>query len=266
MIFKYILGALLSLPLMPVLYFQATRTRESMPDLPEAVGVSGKCTFGERGKKPLRLLALGESSIAGVGVRTHEEGFTGTFAKTLAELFSINLEWKVYAKSGLTARRVTDELVPQIRETDTDIIVVGLGGNDTFQLNTPFGWRRDILRLIDHLRQKCPNALIVFSSLPPVRSFPAFTPLMRFAFGNLTEILGEELHRTTRSLEGVFYHHHVITVEEWIERLGGDLTPDDFFCDGVHPSKLTHQTWGKELARIMHNDKERVMRYLESVM
>ena len=39
-------------------------------------------------------------------LETHEEGFTGTLAKELSKLFDLNVDWRVYARSGYTAKRV----------------------------------------------------------------------------------------------------------------------------------------------------------------
>jgi len=78
---KYIIGNILSIPLFPILYFQGKHIRKSIPQLPEAKVPQGVC---DKGNQPFRLLGLGESTIAGVGVVKHEQGFTGHLAKLLA--------------------------------------------------------------------------------------------------------------------------------------------------------------------------------------
>ena len=55
--------------------------------------------------------------MAGVGVKMHQEGFSGTLAQALAAGLTTNISWKVYAKSGYTAKTVTTSLVSQIAET-----------------------------------------------------------------------------------------------------------------------------------------------------
>ena len=243
----YTLGALLTIPVLPLMYVQGKRVRATMPQLPDAKGIQG-VSLADTPRGNLSLLTIGESTIAGVGVQTHQEGFSGSLAKELSQRFQFHVEWKVYARSGFTAKSVRKNLVPQIQETATNLIVIGLGANDAFTLNTPGRWRRHVRRLITDLQATCPEATIVFCNMPPIKDFPAFTSLMRFSIGNLVEILGKELVTLVREFEGVYYYDRMITLQDWIERFDMDVTAADFFSDGVHPSKLTYQTWAMDVA------------------
>jgi hypothetical protein len=96
--------------------------------------------------------------------------------------------------------------------------------------------------------QKFPNTIIVFCNMPPIKEFPAFTSLIKFTIGNLVEVLGDELEKITHEYDHVFYFGEKITLQSWMDRfqITGEAT--DFFSDGVHPSKLTYQIWGKDMA------------------
>ncbi len=85
----------------------------------------------------------------------------------------------MYAKSGYTALDVRDKLIPKIAEKETDLIVVGLGGNDAFGLNSPEIWAKHIQSLIWRIRMKFPDAPIAFLNMPPIKDFPAFTSLIQ---------------------------------------------------------------------------------------
>lgn len=61
--------------LFPVLLYQGKRARKNTPRLPEAQG-SPSGHYGE-GQPDLRLLVIGESTAAKVGVITHEQGLVG---------------------------------------------------------------------------------------------------------------------------------------------------------------------------------------------
>ncbi|MDB9836326.1 hypothetical protein OAC51_05430 [Flavobacteriaceae bacterium] len=41
------------------------------------------------------MLTIGESTIAGVGVKIHQEGLTGVLANELATGLNIKVDWKV---------------------------------------------------------------------------------------------------------------------------------------------------------------------------
>jgi lysophospholipase L1-like esterase len=209
---KYIAGSIISIPVLPVMYFQGKKIRAIVPKLPEAEGPEGECINKTASNNHITLLTIGESTIAGVGVKTHEEGFTGTLAKELSSLLETNVKWKVYARSGYTARRVSEKLIPEISETDVDLIVIGLGGNDAFTLNSPRQWRKHIGQLLVAIRKKFPESAIVFCNMPPIKEFPAFTRLIKFVIGNLVEILGDELHELIKDHENVFYVNDTITL------------------------------------------------------
>ncbi len=251
--FRYFFGALISIPLLPFMYFQGKHIRKKVPILPEAKGIEG-VSIGNSEKK-LKILTLGESTIAGVGVKTHQEGFTGTLANELASKLDTKISWKVYARSGYTAKRVTEKILPKIEEKEVDAIIIGLGGNDAFTLNTPWKWKQDIRELILALRSKFKNGNIIFTNMPPIKEFPAFTPLVKFVLGNLVEILGEELEEVVSDFENVFYYSQTITLENWIKKMNLDAKSEDFFSDGVHPSMLTYQTWAKDFSDYVTNQE-----------
>lgn len=245
---KYFLGALMAAPLLPLMYVQGKRIRASVPQLPEAEAPSGLCRIASD-KKPFRVLLLGESTIAGVGVKRHEEGFAGSLAEQLAEGLQRPVQWRVYARSGYTAERLRLKIVPKIEETEVDLLVIGLGGNDAFTLNRPSRWARAVKNLIADLRERYPQTPIVFCNMPPIKAFPAFTLLIKLTVGNLVELLGQTLQKTVKNLPNVFYFGEIITLKDWAERYELPQEPQAFFSDGVHPSQLTYQTWAKDIAQ-----------------
>src|SRR5438045_3921803 len=109
---RFIIGGALIAPLAPLLFLQGQITRWKVGTLPEAAGEKhGKHGTGDDTAK---LLVIGESTVAGLGARTHELALAGRFATELSERIGRPIEWRVIGKNGVTARRTIDELVPQI--------------------------------------------------------------------------------------------------------------------------------------------------------
>lgn len=243
---RYLLGATVSIPLLPIIYFQGKRISASVPKLPEATGTVGKTTSNE--VHSIRLITIGESTIAGVGAKTHEEAFTGALARNLAKATGKAVQWRVYAKSGYTVKMMREKLLPMIEETALDLIVVGTGGNDAFTLNRPWKWRREQAALITDLQAKFPKTPICFTNMPPIKEFPAFTPLIRFVVGNLVQLLGDELGNLVQDYEQVYFNAEQVSFDTWTKRynISGDIA--QFFSDGVHPATITYQIWGKDFA------------------
>ena len=131
---------------------------------------------------------------------------------------------------------------------------MGLGGNDAFTLNSPSKWKFEIDTLIKSVKSKFPDSFIIFCNMPPIKEFPAFTSLIKFTIGNLVEVLGNELKEVVSYHKNVFYFAEKITFDSWIKKLDLKKKKEDFFSDGIHPSKLTYQTWGKEIAVKIHNN------------
>lgn len=250
---KYYLGAIITVPLLPILYFQGKKIRKNVPNLPEAKNPKGYLKTAS--EETLKMLVIGESTIAGVGVDFHENGFTGALAKEISQKTNQSILWKVYAKSGYTAKMVRKRLIPTIEDSTADLIVIGLGGNDAFKLNSPDVWMFQINFLIKTLKRKFPKTPIYFTNMPPIKEFPAFTKTIKFVIGNLIEILGRRLHRRVRKKENVHYNNEIVTLKTWQKKYNLEGDADIFFSDGVHPSKLTYQTWGKDMAHFIMNTK-----------
>lgn len=251
---KYILGAILTIPLLPLMYFQGKKIKASVPRLPEAEGVEGLSSVSS--EKTLKMITIGESTIAGVGVQTHQEGFTGTLANELASKLKTNIDWKVYAKSGYTAKKVKEKLIPLITETSIDFIVLGLGGNDAFELNSPKKWNTDVRELIKSVQLKFKGVPIIFVNMPPIKEFPAFTSVLKFTIGNLVNILGKELEKLVKDFEHVYYYTQRVSSVDLIKRYNLKIAPADFFSDGVHPSKITYQIWAKDISNYITQSKK----------
>ena len=246
---KFILNNIVNLPLFPLLYYQGKKIRANVPELPEAQKPTG--TSGD-GSPSLRLLGLGESTIAGIGVDFHSKGFTGHLARLLAEQTKRQIDWQVVARSGYTAKKVRERLVPKLSTAPLDIIVIGLGGNDTFKLSSPRHWQQEISALITELQARFPAVKIVFANVPPIRSFPAFTPLAKFVLGRQIDLLHQVLVKLVKEHSQVWYVSERIRLSYWLEHFKEEAyTPHDFFSDGVHPSELTYRTWAAEVANFI---------------
>ena len=256
MYLKYLFGALVSIPLLPIMYFDGKRIKGSVPKLPEAEGLTGRSPAPKAPAKSIKLLSIGESTIAGVGVESHAEGFTGTLASELSQQLGVTIDWRVYARSGYTAQMVADRILPKIEEKEAELIVVGLGGNDAFTLNRPWKWKQSVEMLIQKLRARFPHSSIVFCNMPPIKEFPAFTPIIKGTIGNLVEILGQTLASVVQKYRGVYYAEEIITIDGWAQRYQQSADTKQYFSDGVHPSKITYQIWAKDMAQLIANIKE----------
>lgn len=229
----YILSGAAILPFAPFLYLQGQYVRRKVGVLPDASGEkSGK--YGTGGSS-VKLLVIGESTVAGLGARTHETALAGQFAKHLSERIGRSVEWTAIGKNGVTARRTIAELVPQIPDEKFDYVLLGVGGNDVLKLSSPLKWRRSMLQLIAIMREKNPDVTIFITNAPAIRLSPVLPQPIKFILGHLSALHDKNTRDFTGKMRRVFYYHQPTEV------------PEDFFADGIHPSEKGYAVWSKAM-------------------
>jgi lysophospholipase L1-like esterase len=251
--FSFYKHALQVLPCLPVLYLQGKALYRRIPRLPAANTPQGFVDKG--GGSVFQLLIIGESTMAGLGVERHEDGFAGYFARNLSQRLSCPVEWRVIAQSGYTAQDVLQNIVPQLKGLQADLVVIGLGGNDSFNLSLPNRWQADIRDLIRTLRRNFPTVPLTFLNLPPIRSFPAFTPLMQWALGKWVLFLAAALEELVLDFPQVYFSSAEISLEYMQQRLGLAFVQQPFFSDGVHPSAYTYELWAADFCLYLEENE-----------
>jgi len=177
------LPELVALPMLPFLILQGKRTRRLTPRLPEAAGPAHGIAGSQFQAPPLRLLGVGESPIAGVGVATHDEAITGQFAIALAERTHRPVIWQACGKNGVTAAEALEQVVPAIPATVVDIALIALGVNDTTAFQPVARWRSDLAAVLAEIERLCTPTLTIVSGVPPMGHFPALPQPLRHVMG-----------------------------------------------------------------------------------
>jgi lysophospholipase L1-like esterase len=229
------------LPVSPLLFLQGRYTRRRVGLLPEAGGERSGTTGN--GDSPVKLFVIGESTVAGLGARTHEQGLAGKFAEQLSRRIGRPVHWSVCGRNGVTAQRTIDELVPQMPDENFDYILVGLGGNDVMKLSSPRKWRRDMLRLLEILRRKNPEAAVFITNCPMINYSPVIPQPIKFLLWELSKLHDANIKQFTRDMDRVFYYHQPT-----------NIAVDGFFADGIHPSEQGYADWSAAMMRFF--DKE----------
>lgn len=233
----YFFGGVFLSPFLPFLYWQGQRTRKRVGRLPDAGGETvGK--FGED-EEILNVLAIGESTVAGVGAATHSEALAGQLARHLSLQTGKSARWHAVGESGITAGETLQRLVPVLPQTAMDLAVIGLGGNDAFKINSPYRWLRDMIELIEKLRELYPNAAILLTNTPMIRDFPVLPQPLKFVLWRLSRLHHDVIREAVGKMENVFYFDEPESVDE------------NFFADGVHPSPYGYALWAEAMIKFL---------------
>lgn len=240
---KYLIGAAVVVPFAPFLYLQGHFTRRKVGLLPDADGPN-RGVAGD-GEQPAKLFVIGESTVAGLGARTHEFALAGQFAKHLSIKVCRPVEWSVIGKNGVTARRTIDELIPQMPDEEFDYILVGLGGNDVMKLSSPAKWRRDMTELLGLLRSKNPDATIFLSNCPMIKLSPVMPHPIKFILWELSKMHDANIRELSGELDRVFYYPQPV-----------DVKLEGFFADGIHPSERGYADWSEAMMKYFSENHE----------
>jgi lysophospholipase L1-like esterase len=219
--------------LSPLLVAQAMATRARMPRLPEAAGArKGEVGHGPR----LRLVMLGDSSAAGVGVAQQSQALAGYLPQALARQAGVRVQWQLVAASGLTSAQCLE----RIRSSSlfaADVAVVVLGVNDVVDQvpsHRAIGARESIA---NRLRNAHGVAHVVFAPLPPVHHFPALPQPLRWVAGQDAKRHDDAVAAWARTRSDV--SHVPIDLPLNREVMAGD---------GFHPGEQVYRICGTALA------------------
>jgi len=224
----------LKLALSPLLVAQALGTRRRAPVLPEADGPRS----GEVGQGPrLRLLIVGDSSGAGVGVPTQDIALAGYLSRTLAQAAGVRVHWQLVARSGITSAQAL-ELVQREKPRPADVAVAVLGVNDIIDQVPSHRAVRHRAALADWLIEHAGVRRVVFAPLPPMHQFPLLPQPLRW-------IIGSDARRHDEAMA------HWAGTRNDVSHVPIDIRLDAscMAADGFHPGEPVYRVCGEALAR-----------------
>lgn len=223
--------------LLPVAAIQGRRMRATIKPAPPASGPTRGSVgtgAGSGGGVPLRIAVVGESTAAGSGVDTHDEGFAGRLAREINARAERPVQWQVVGRFGATAQRIRDRLLPELDE-GLDVVVLLAGGNDVMTRSSPDQWRENLSAIVDDLLKRAER--VVVAGTPPFAHFPSMpTTLGRY--------LSERAAALDEVSQQVCAKHSGAT---WVTMPG--VPPRHFFAsDQFHLSAAGYQRWAEVVA------------------
>ncbi|MFL6716020.1 MAG: SGNH/GDSL hydrolase family protein [Burkholderiaceae bacterium] len=228
------LPELIAAPMLPLLAAQGRRVRRITPRLPCAEGPGFGICEDALGGPPLRLLAVGESPVAGVGVEHHEQAITAALARELARRLARPVHWRACGLNGATVRQAQDQLLPLVPAQPVDVLLVAFGVNDSTAFHSTRRWQADLTLLLESLRARCQPGMVLLAGVPPLAQFPGLPQPLRWVLG----LKAAALDHVAAGLPGVRHvpmRHH--------QGLSGMMASDNY-----HPSALGCDAWARDLA------------------
>ncbi len=214
----------------PYLLAQGAYLRKTALILPEPGGPrAGIAGDGP----PLRVLLLGDSSAAGVGVSDQSEALSGQLLDGLSPHFTV--EWALEAKTGRTTRQMFKRLV-KMPAAQYDIAVTALGVNDITKRASRENWLEDTELMWDLLHSKFGVRQIYVSGIPQIGQFPLLPPVLRWILGRQGRRYDAGLAQLAARRADCFH-------------IPADLPLHGLMSkDGFHPGPQVYAAWAARLA------------------
>lgn len=220
--------------LSPLLIHQGRRARRNTIRLPEA----GGDPFGQYGEgvPHRRILVIGESTAAGVGVKRHDQGLASQLASLLHERNDETIAWHTFGINGATLAELNDKL-PLETLPDADLVLLSMGVNDTTNFTPRHRFRQQLLDLRDSLKKPYPAPMRLLS-VPPMHLFSALPSPLRQMMGWRARQLDGVYRELARSQPDDFIHLRYKTVTD------SSLLAED----GYHPGNTGYRLMAESIA------------------
>lgn len=210
--------------------------RRRAPRFAEAAGPrSGTVGSGA----PLRLLALGDSIIAGVGLRHSAEALPTQFATTLAAAGTRTVHWQAL---GCTGANAADSLQRLHQQRDglagLDLLLLSTGVNDVTGLRPRRAFARDLHGVAELLASTAPRCRLLLAAVPPLQAFPLLPDPLRRLLGLRSRQLDAVMAGIANGWTGALHVPMPFLPE-----------PRRFGSDGFHPDAASCAEWAQWLAQ-----------------
>ncbi|MEO7392812.1 MAG: SGNH/GDSL hydrolase family protein [Ramlibacter sp.] len=225
----------------PLLLPQASWLRRKAVRLPEAAGPR-EGVVGD-GNPVLRLLVVGDSSAAGVGLARQTQALALPLAARLHERLGVAVVWQLVAQSGVNTQEAV-ALLDRAELAPADVVVTALGVNDVSSQISAARFTLLTAQLWSLLKERTGARWAVLSGLPPMGLLTAVPQPLRWYLGRYATWLDAAAH-------------------QWAEEqcmgfcsLRWTSDPTLLSHDGFHPGELVYPQWADRLTDIIVSGRE----------
>ena len=220
----------------PILLAQGKWLRRTAIRLPEAAGPRDGTVGSESELPPVRLLFVGDSSAAGVGVPHQHQALAPQAASLLSSRLGRSVQWQLVARSGVNTSEVLS-LVARHELRPADLLITSLGTNDVTSQRKPGQFLADYRALMAHLSERVGAKLAVITGLPPLHVLPAAPHPLRWYLGRYARRLDADL-RAWIATKAQFAYVSL----QWA------AVPHEMAVDRYHPGPTQYVRWSQLVA------------------
>jgi lysophospholipase L1-like esterase len=195
-------------------------------------------SYGPAGGRVVRLLMVGDSTAAGVGVSAAADSVGGQLALALAG-DGVRVLLSSVAVSGARAADLAGQLSKASPDVRPDVAVMLIGANDATHASVPGRVGKDVGQAVRRLRAA--NAEVVVGTCPDLGAPPAIDQPMRAILGAFGRRIASAEADAVRSAGGVPVDLAALTGPAFRADRG------NFAADSFHPSAAGYRLWAQAL-------------------
>jgi len=227
--------SLLSWLALPIYAWQGTGVRKTSLRLPPPAHSGWVKSTSKKGKNSLKVLLIGDSSAAGVGVRRIEDSLGGQLPSVLSELTGKSVSLRIAGNNSATSGQIRDFVVPHLERETYHYICLNIGTNDAKNWHRGNTFCKNFGSLLYALRTKFPEATIIWSGIINMEEIPALP-------SPLNKILGIRSRILSRNGKVLCAERGALAPDpDW------QVIPENFAVDGFHASEKGYCEWAENL-------------------
>jgi len=194
--------------------------------------------FRKRKKKPFIYVAIGDSTVEGVGATAGEKSFAGRIFSFLRE-HREQVEYYNFGKAFATVKDVITFQLPKVLDKNPDLVVIAVGANDIQCHTSQRKFDKQYSKLLVTLKQKT-HAVIIVNTIPDVSSLhivPRLAKLYcKWLVQRFNNRISQHAEKTGASVVDAYKRSNDLKkiYSNYKELL---------FVDGVHPSDKGYALW-----------------------
>lgn len=184
----------------------------------------------------VRLLVLGDSSAASVGIGHSQDGLAAQLSRRLFEATGRPVVWRAAGFNSATAGQIRDHVLPNLAPEPWTHIVLAVGTNDAKNFHSARRFKREFGGLLYALRAKWPESRLVWSPVVEMTLVPALPARLGRILETRASIINRLGHQLCRERGAIP-----------AERLPVIDARAGFAEDGFHASAAGYGAWADHL-------------------
>lgn len=235
-------AGLVSWLLLPVAAYYGFGVRKRTPRLPPPRGPQ-MGQLGE-GAASTRLLFMGDSSVAGVGVDDISQTLAPQVVHFMYGRTGEPVSWRAAGANSAMAKDLRDHVLPNIDERDFTHIILCVGTNDMKNYLTASRFKKGFGGLLYAIHARWPHARVIWSPVLNMPDVPSLPPILTWILKLRTQIINSMGYRMCRERQA-------------IAATPMDVRGDDGFAiDRFHANAKGYHFWAEHLSGFIMDGKE----------